>query len=248
MPSDRGDRRSLASAHVAPTRHPFTSPRQHTLGLHRASPASRCRRRGGSILLRASSLAGAGVATRWNLNFSSENRTRHRAACIRRNEVDISRAMTDAADMTRKLLPQVVRIPVDASTAAEIRRVCSLGGRSHSKPHLAEIGRRGGLKRCEPKAGRTPMTELWRHRWRKDEMAAMRGDPVAPPGPMNPEIRCPADCGFTMIAANRVRDILNSGRAFDLTCPRCSAMMRVRRSKVRGLAGYFTASVEFLPQ
>ena len=51
-----------------------------------------------------------------------------------------------------------------------------------------------------------------------------------------------------MIAANRVRDILNSGRAFDLTCPRCSAMMRVRRSKVRGLAAYFTARVELLHQ
>ena len=150
--------------------------------------------------------------------------------------------------MPRKLPPQVVRIPVDASTAAEIRRICSLGGRSHSKQHQSEIGRRGGLKRCEPKAGRTPMTELWKHRWRREEMAAMRGDPVAPPGPTNPEIKCPADCGFTMIAANRVRDILNSGRAFDLTCPRCGAMMRVRRSKVRGLAGYFTASVEFLAQ
>jgi predicted RNA-binding Zn-ribbon protein involved in translation (DUF1610 family) len=79
-------------------------------------------------------------------------------------------------------------------------------------------------------------------------MAAMRGDPVPPPGPTNPEIKCPAECGFTMIAANRVRDILNSGRAFDFTCPRCSAMMRVRRGKVRGLAGYFTARVELLHQ
>lgn len=90
------------------------------------------------------------------------------------------------------------------------------------------------------------MTELWKHRWRKEEMAAQRGEPVAPPGPLNPEIKCPAGCGFSMIAANRVRDILNSGRAFDLPCPRCSAMMRVRRNKVRGLTGYFTASVELL--
>lgn len=92
------------------------------------------------------------------------------------------------------------------------------------------------------------MNELWRHRWRKEEMAALRGAPVAPPGPMNPEIKCPADCGFAMIAANRVRDVLNQGRAFDLACPRCNAVMRVRRTKVRALAGYFTASVELLHQ
>ena len=123
-----------------------------------------------------------------------------------------------------------------------------MGGRSHSKQHQSENGRRGGLKRCEPKAGRTPMNELWKHRWRKDEMAALRGDPVAPPGPMNPEIKCAAGCGFSMIAANQIRDILNRGRAFDFTCPRCGVEMRVRGNKSSPITAYFTARVELLHQ
>lgn len=45
----------------------------------------------------ASSLAGAGAASRWNFNFSSENGPGKRAACIRRNRIDINRRMNDAA-------------------------------------------------------------------------------------------------------------------------------------------------------
>ena len=50
----------------------------------------------------ASSLAGAGAASRWNFNFSSENGPGKRAACIRRNEIDISKAMPDAASHDAK--------------------------------------------------------------------------------------------------------------------------------------------------
>lgn len=190
-------------------------------------------------------LAGAGLGVRRE-HQSSENAPVPELPSGAETEFDIHRGADEAGDMLRTLPPQVVRIAVDPSITAEIRGICSKGGRTFSSQHQAENGRKGGLKRCEPKEGRTPMRELWRHRWRKEEMAALRSEAIAPAAPHHPAIFCPAGCGWCVMPGNRIRDIISRGRSFDLECPRCGATMKGRGQKRPNLQNFYILKVEVL--
>lgn len=149
--------------------------------------------------------------------------------------------------------PQTVQLPRPPEELACIRKGQSRGGSANTMASYSEAGKKGIAERRKPKPGRIPINETWKSspNGRKHlglpPLPPKPKKPPAPPKPTNVEIRCPANCGFTMIAADRIQNSLARRHIVRMACPNCKSEMRIKR-QTRAFSNYMHAVVELVPK
>jgi len=144
--------------------------------------------------------------------------------------------------------PQIVKVPLIADHVQRAREWRVKGGKSHSKAHMSEMGKKGWEARKKKMHRGVPFNQIWRYRkcFQGTPKGLDKGTlPVVPPSPTNPEIKCPTErCNYSMIASDRVARIMHEYRAFRFECPRCGKKAIVRRGEKSTIGAFFACRVE----